>query len=51
VKDISNKFHHGALTIIIFWVIFAGIALKLEEVEVSINIYPLQQTTGNSFSA
>ena len=51
MKNISNKFHQGALTIIIFWVIFVVIALKLEEVEVSIHIHPLQQTTGNSFSA
>ena len=46
-----HKFHQGTLTIIIFWVIFAVIALKLEEVEVSIHIHPLHQTTGNSFSA
>ena len=31
-KKISNKLHYGALTIITFWVIFAGIGLKLEKV-------------------
>ena len=51
MKEISNKFYLGALTIIIFWVIFAGTALKLEEAKVSIHVHPLQQTTGNSFSA
>ena len=32
MKKISNKFNQGALTAIIFLVIFAGIALKLENV-------------------
>lgn len=31
MKGISNKFRQGALTIIILFVIFAGIALKSEK--------------------
>ena len=37
MKKVSNKFHQGALTIITFLLIFAGIALKLE---VSIDVHP-----------
>ena len=38
-----NKFHEAALTIIMFWVIFAGKALKLEKLaqffQVSIQVH------------
>ena len=33
MKKISNKFHHGAITIIIFPVIIAGVAFKLENID------------------
>ena len=58
MRNISNKFHQGALTIKIFWVIFAGIALKLGKswpiFTVLIHVHfchPKQQTTGDSLNA
>ena len=33
MKKILNKFHYGAITIIIFPVIIAGIAFKLENIK------------------
>ena len=56
MKKILNKFHHGAITIIIFSVIIAGIAFKLENIKFqsSDHVHPChsqEQTTGNSFNA
>ena len=56
MKKILNKFHHGAITIIIFPVIIAGIAFKLENIKFqsSDHVHPChsqEQTTGNSFNA
>jgi len=55
---VANKFHKGALNIVTFLVVFAGIALKLENggsnFSSTISFHPcqpLQQTKGNSFSA
>ena len=58
MKKISNVFHQAELTLVIFWVIFAAIALKLEKLgqpfQVSIHVHPchsLQKMTGNSFNS
>ena len=56
MKKLSNKFHHRAITIIIFPVITAGIAFKLENIKFqsSGHVHPChsqEQTTRNSFNA
>lgn len=51
----SNKFHQGALTIVIFLVIFTGRAKNLKKLDqVSIHdhlCHPSRQTALNSFGA
>ena len=39
MKKISNKFHHGAITIIIFAVIIAGIAFKFENIDTNFSSF------------
>ena len=51
MKKILNKFHQGARAIIIL-MIFAGIALRLEKVGLTLkSCHPLQQTKGRSLNA
>ena len=51
MKNISNKFHQGALTIIFFGGDFAGQALKLEKLDrlsqVSIHLHPCHSLQKN----
>ena len=55
MKKISNEFGQAELTIVIFWVIFAAMALKLEKLghpfQVLILVHPLQKEARNSFNA
>ena len=55
---VGNEFQKGALNIVTFLVVFAGIALKLENGDPTLSsiiyfhsCHPLQQTKGNSFGA
>lgn len=57
MKTTSDKLHPGALTMIIFRVLFADMALKVNLItlgqpfQVSIHVHPLQKTTRISFDA
>ena len=47
MRKISNKFHHGAITIIIFPVIIAGVAFKSESMQKSTKIADSWQGSKN----
>ena len=58
MKKISNEFGQAELIIVIFWVIFAAMALKLEKLGHPFqalilvhSCHPLQKETRNSFNA